>query len=106
MARGKRTNVGGDPGQDDLALARVTNSLSEFGVIPSIDLAVPSDHWRLRMHFRDLLGQRPVWARLSAGRQNDGKVEKLGNGGVGDDIVSELGRFIIPDLGSISRLRQ
>ncbi len=95
---GRRTNVSGNSGQDDLALSRVTNSLSEVRIIPSIDLTVPSDYWGVRVHFGDFLRQRSVRACLSACGEHNRNVKELGHGGVGDDVIPEFGRFKVPDL--------
>lgn len=39
----KRTNVSGNPSEDDLTLPCVTNGFSEFGIIPSVDLTIASN---------------------------------------------------------------
>lgn len=100
----KRTNVGGNPGEDDLALAGITDGFSESSIVPSINLAIPSDQWRLGVQFRDFLRQRPVGTRLSTGGQDNGQIKELGDGGVGNDVVPKFGRLIISDLIAISLL--
>ena len=102
MSKGKRTNISGNPGKDDLALSCVTNGLSELGIIPGIDFAVSSDYGCSRVQVSDLLWQRPVWACFSTGGQNDRKIKKLGDCGVSNDVIPKLGGFVIPDLASVS----
>lgn len=95
---GKRTNVCGDSCEDDLAFACSSHGFSEFSIVPGVDFTVALNVGRIGGQLEDLLGKGTVGALLSAGGQNNWQIEEFGNCSVGDDVVSEFGRIIVPSL--------
>lgn len=95
---GKRTNIGGDAGQDHLAFARGSYRGSEVRIVPRVDFAVTLDVGRIGRQLEDFLGKGTVRACLGTRGQDNWQVEQFGNRGVGDDVVSELGWVIVPSL--------
>ena len=56
------TYIGGDTGDDHLLLPSGLDGSTEVGVIPGIDLTVPTDGGDIGIHVSDLVRERTVRA--------------------------------------------
>lgn len=54
------TDVSDDAGHDDLGFVGRPDGVAEVGVVPGIDLALPLDERRVRIHVEDFLWQGAV----------------------------------------------
>ena len=96
--KNSRTDVRRDAGKDDLAFILRTHGSSKVGIVPCVYFAVSLDQRCVRIQGDDFFRQGAVGSRLRARSEDDGDVEDLGDGGVGDDVVSENCRIVIADL--------
>lgn len=94
----RRTNVGGDACEDDLAFVCSSHSSSKVGIVPGIDFTVALDVGRIGGQLKDFLREGTVGALLGTGGQDDWQIEEFGNRSVGNDVVSELGWIVVPSL--------
>lgn len=81
-----------------MAFARGSYRVSELGVVPGVDFPVALDVGRIWGQLEDFLGKGTVGALLGTGGQDNRQIEEFGNRRVRDDVVSEFGGTIVPNL--------
>lgn len=98
-ARGKTelTNFGDNTADNQLLLAGGLDGRAELGVVPGVDLSLAMDNGHIGVQVDDLLNHQSVGASVGGSGHDDGQVEQVAQGGVGEHVVAEVVGVVVAD---------